>query len=64
MENTRYTFSGFTFGSGKYFNLQINIRNHSGYGTANSVEMGLELTETERLELISTLINAGKKETE
>lgn len=64
MENTRYTFSGFSFAKGQYFNLQINIRNHAGYGTNHSVEMGLELTESERLELISILINAGKKETE
>ena len=64
MENTRYTFSGFTFGSEKYFNLQINIRNHAGYGTSNTVEMGLELTDTERMELIKLLINANDKDAE
>ena len=64
MENKqpRYTFGGFTFGSGNFFNLQISIRNYAGYGTNNTVEMGIELTDTERLELITTLINAGKKE--
>ena len=66
MENNelqRYTFSGFTFGNQKLFNLSINIRNHAGYGTSHTVEMGLELTDTERMELIKLLINAGDKET-
>ena len=67
MENNelkRYTFSGFTFGSEKWFNLTIAIRNHAGYGTSNTVEMGIELTDTERMELIKLLINANDKDTE
>jgi len=61
-ENKRYTFGGFTFGSQKLFNLSINIRNYAGYGTTHTVEMGLELTESERMELIKILINAGEQE--
>ena len=61
-ENKRYTFGGFSFAKGQYFNLQINIRNHAGHGTTHTVEMGLELTESERLELITVLINAGKED--
>ena len=64
MENKRYTFSGFIFGSEKWFNLTIAIRNHAGYGTSNTVEMGIELTDEERMELIKLLINAHDKETE
>lgn len=63
MENKRYTFGGFTFGSEKWFQLTINIRNHAGYGTSHTLEMGLELTDEERMELIKLLINAGDKET-
>ncbi len=65
MENNelkRYTFGGFTFGSQKLFNLTIAIRNHAGYGTSHTVEMGLELTDTERMELIKLLINAEDKD--
>lgn len=61
-EKKRYTFSGFTFGSEKWFNLTINIRNHAGYGTTNTLEMGIELTDKERMELIKVLINAGDNE--
>ena len=64
MENKRYTFSGFTFGNEKWFNLTIAIRNHAGYGTSNTVEMGIELTDTERMELIKLLINANDKDAE
>ena len=35
MEN-RYTFSGFTFGSNKLFQLLINVKNYSGVGTTTS----------------------------
>lgn len=55
----RYTFKGYTFGSKKYFNLLINIRNHAGFGTSHTLEMGIELTDEERMELIKLLINAG-----
>jgi hypothetical protein len=61
-ENKRYTFGGFTFGSQKLFNLTINIRNHAGYGTSHTVEMGFELTTEERMELIKLLINADEKD--
>ena len=63
MEN-RYTFSGFTFGSNKLFQLLINVKNYSGVGTSTSLELGLELTESERLELIKLLINAEDKDSE
>ena len=63
-ENKRYTFGGFTFGSEKLFNLTINIRNHAGYGTSHTVEMGLELTTKERMELIKLLLNAEDKDAE
>jgi len=63
MEN-RYTFSGFTFGNDKLFQLLINVKNYSGVGTTTSLELGLELTESERLELIKLLINAEDKDSE
>lgn len=63
-KNTRYTFGGFSFAKGQYFNLQINIRNHSGNGTSHTVEMGIELTPEERQELITVLINAGQGDKE
>ena len=63
MEN-RYTFSGFTFGTPKYFQLLINVKNYSGVGTSTSLELGLELTDEERMELIKLLINANEKDSE
>jgi hypothetical protein len=63
MEN-RYTFSGFTFGNEKLFQLLIRVKNYSGVGTTTSLELGLELTESERLELIKLLINAEDKDSE
>lgn len=64
MENKkqRYTFGGFTFGSENLFNLTIGIQNHAGYGTSHAVELGLELTTEERMELIKLLINANEKD--
>jgi hypothetical protein len=63
MENTRYNFSGFIFGMDKnFYNLTIRINNHAGYGTSYIGEMSLELTETERQELIKLLINAKDSE--
>jgi len=61
-ENKRYTFGGFTFGSQKLFNLQINIRNYAGHGTMNTVEMGIELTPEEIQELITVLLTRNVKE--
>lgn len=62
MENeNRYRFSGFTFGNNKYFNLSITVKNFSSVGTSYTTEIGLELTDDERLELIKLLINADKE---
>ena len=63
-ENKRYTFGGFSFAKGRYFNLQINIRNYAGHGTSNTVEMGIELTPEERQELITVLLLAGQEDKE
>lgn len=60
-KNKRYTFGGFTFGSSNYFNLQINIRNHSGNGTTHTVEMGIELDADEIQELITVLLTRNAK---
>ena len=62
MENKRYDFTGFTFGSENWFNLNIRINNHAGHGTSFVGEFSLELNETERLELIKLLINAEPQE--
>ena len=61
MEN-RYTFRGFTFGTPKYFQLLIDVKNYSGVGTTTSLELGLELTDEERMELIKLLMNANEKD--
>ena len=61
-KNKRYTFGGFTFGSNKYFNLTIAIRNYSGHGTNNTVEMGIELNAEEIQELITVLLTRNVKE--
>jgi hypothetical protein len=58
MENTRYNFSGFTFGMEKqYYNLTIRLANHAGYGTSYIGEFSLELNNTERQALINLLMN-------
>ena len=61
-KENRYRFSGFTFGSENYFNLSISVKNFSNVGTSFTTEIGLELNDAERLELIKLLINAGEKE--
>jgi hypothetical protein len=61
-ENKRYTFGGFTFGSQKLFNLTISVRNYAGFGTSNTVEMGIELSPEEIQELITVLITRNAKE--
>jgi hypothetical protein len=61
MEN-RYTFSGFIFGNDKLFQLLINVKNYSGVGSSTSLELGLELTTEERMELIKMLMNANDKD--
>lgn len=63
MENTRYNFSGFTFGMEKqFYNLTIRLNNHAKYGTSYIGEMSLELTATERQELINLLMNPQETE--
>lgn len=65
MENKelrKYRFSGYTFGKDKLFNLIINVFNHTNTGTTHSVEIAVELSTEERLELIKMLINAGTDE--
>jgi hypothetical protein len=61
MEN-RYTFGGFTFGNDKLFQLLINVKNYSGVGTNTTLELGLELTTEERMELVKLLMNANDKD--
>jgi len=63
-QNTRYNFGGFSFGSKGLFQLTIKTINSADYGTSNSLELGLELSQDERLELIKVLINAGQSESE
>jgi hypothetical protein len=58
----RYTFSGFTFGDKDFFQLLINVKNFTGVGTSTTIELGLELTTEERMELIKLLINAEDKD--
>ena len=55
----RYNFGGWTFGEGdhKQFNLQIRIVNNANHGTNYTTEIGIELTDLERQELIALLIN-------
>jgi hypothetical protein len=64
MENKleRYHFTGFTFGHENWYNLTVRINNHAGVGTSYIGEMSLELTETERQELVKLLINAKDAE--
>jgi hypothetical protein len=61
MEN-RYTFSGFTFSDKGLYQLLINVKNYSGVGSSTSLELGLELTIEERMELIKLLMNANEKD--
>ena len=63
-KNERYAFGGFSFGSGNWFNLTIRTHNYAGHGTNYALEMALELSTEERLELIKVLINAGKEDKE
>lgn len=60
MQKKRYNFNGFTFGSNGDFNLVIETsENEFGYNTKFEVE----LTPTERQELITLLITTkGKKD--
>ena len=60
--NKRYEFGGFSFGSNKLFQLTIKTINTSGVGTRNTIELGIELTPDERLQLLKLLINANESE--
>ncbi len=61
-KENRYRFGGFTFGTTtKYFNLTIGIKNFNSVGTSYTTEIGIELTDEERLELIKLLINADEE---
>jgi hypothetical protein len=62
VNNKRYSISGFSFGSEGMFNLMVKTLNNANYGSATSIELGIELTPDERLELIKLLINADSKE--
>jgi hypothetical protein len=62
MEN-RYSFGGFIFGMEKnLFQLTIKQLKENGYG--HNIELGFELTHTERLELINLLISMNAKDSE
>ena len=60
----RYTFGGFNFGDDDHrqFNLQIKVINNSNHGTSVLAEFSLELTDIERQELISLLLNPKEAE--
>jgi len=58
----RYTFGGYTFGSQNLFNLTIRVLNHAGFGTSNTIEMGIELSPEEIQELINVLLTRNVKE--
>jgi hypothetical protein len=62
MENKRYNFGGFAFGSKGLFQLTISTINPADYGSTHSVELGLELTPAERQELITILITLNQKD--
>jgi hypothetical protein len=60
--NSRYKFSGFTFGSidVRYFNLRIGVLNSDPVvGTSEPVGFAFELTNDERLALIEVLSSCG-----
>ncbi len=59
-EKKRYNIDGFTFGQNGFFELKIEVLDESGYG--HTLGFGLELSPEERQELITVLINLGKKE--
>ena len=61
-KNERYTFGGFSFGSENWFNLTIRTRNHAGHGTSHGLELALELSTEERLELIKVLTTRNSQE--
>jgi hypothetical protein len=62
MEN-RYDFGGFIFGMEKnLFQLTIRQLKENGYGY--NLEIGLELTHTERQNLINLLISMNAKDSE
>lgn len=63
----RYKFNGFTFGGtvNRFYNLRIEVVNHTGIGTSCAVGFAFELTNDERLALINHLASVdltGKDE--
>ena len=60
MENKRYDFGGFAFGSDGQVELSIRTLKSSGMGY--TMEVSFELSSTERLELLRKLITLGEKD--
>jgi hypothetical protein len=58
-QEARYDFDGFTFGEQGLFQLTVKTLSPNGY--SHTLELGLELTPEERQELITVLINLGKR---
>ena len=60
----RYTFGGFNFGDDDHrqFNLIIKVINNSNHGTSVLANFEIELTDIERQELISLLLNTKDAE--
>ncbi len=59
MENKRYEFGGFGFGTDGQVQLSFRMLKESGYGYIS--EFALELTTEERMELIKHLITIGEE---
>jgi len=61
MENKRYTFGGFEFGSDGLFQLTVRTLNTAPFGTSSTIELGLELTRAELQELVTVLLTKNAK---
>jgi len=53
----KYNFTGFTFGSDGTMVFRIEVLNHTEIGTGVSTQIDLELTQEERIELITKIIS-------
>ncbi len=60
MENKRYEFGGFAFGSKGQVQLTIQVLKESGYGYIS--EFSFELTAEERAELITHIVTIAEKD--
>jgi hypothetical protein len=60
MENKRYEFGGFAFGSDGL--VQLTIRTLKENGIGYTMEVGFELTTEERMELMKLLMNITDKD--